>query len=144
MLGPLTGRIYIATRYRDLGEGRFEALEKFDVTSQFMAVKEESERLFDYTPTGGTSDRMDDVDVIRAALGGGRDYRAGTPTQPLPYPEARAALARLVAREQALTEALEEGHELVCGCDEPGRLDLCVGGAHYAALADSGGTQEQS
>lgn len=53
MLGPLTGRIYIATRWKDLGGGTFEAIEKFDVTSQFIAVKEESERLFDYTPIEG-------------------------------------------------------------------------------------------
>ena len=52
MLGPLTGRIYVATRYRliDAEKGTWEALEKYDVTSDFMAVKEEAERLFTYTP----------------------------------------------------------------------------------------------
>jgi hypothetical protein len=52
MLGPLTGRIYVVTRYKliDAETGTFEALEKYDVTSDFMAVKEEAERLFTYTP----------------------------------------------------------------------------------------------
>lgn len=52
MLGGLTGRVYIATRYRiiDAECGTWEALEKYDVTSEFMAVKAEAEAKFNYTP----------------------------------------------------------------------------------------------
>jgi hypothetical protein len=49
MLGPLTGRIYVATRYRDLGDGRWEALEKFDVTSNFFEVYDTAVSQFTYT-----------------------------------------------------------------------------------------------
>jgi len=35
MRGGLTGRIYVATRYRELANGAVEALEKFDVTEDF-------------------------------------------------------------------------------------------------------------
>lgn len=54
MLGGLTGRIYVATRYRvvDEASGTWEALEKHDVTDQFMAVKAEAEEKFTYTPIG--------------------------------------------------------------------------------------------
>lgn len=39
-VGPVSGRVYIVTRYRvlDAERGRYEALEKFDVTKQFEAV----------------------------------------------------------------------------------------------------------
>lgn len=52
MLFPFTGRIYVVTRYKLINAetGTFRALEKYDVTSDFMAVKEEAERLFTYTP----------------------------------------------------------------------------------------------
>lgn len=56
MLGPLTGRIYVATRYKDLGDGKWEALEKYDVTSDFMDIKAEAERLFDYKIVGEVAD----------------------------------------------------------------------------------------
>jgi hypothetical protein len=49
-LGPLSGRIYVVTRYTDKGNGVIDAHEKYDVTSQFMAVKEEAEAKFDYMP----------------------------------------------------------------------------------------------
>jgi hypothetical protein len=52
MLGPMTGRIYVATRYKviDAERGLWEAQKKYDVTDQFMAVKEEAEAKFTYTP----------------------------------------------------------------------------------------------
>ena len=50
MLGPLTGRIYCATRYKDLGGGKWEALEKFDVTNNFFTLYEEATARFNYTP----------------------------------------------------------------------------------------------
>lgn len=34
----LTGRVYVVTRYKELGDGRFESLEKFDVTDDFQAL----------------------------------------------------------------------------------------------------------
>lgn len=34
----LTGRVYVVTRYKELGDGRFESLEKFDVTDDFQAA----------------------------------------------------------------------------------------------------------
>lgn len=36
--GPLSGRVYVVTRYRDLGNGMFEAHEKHDVTDEFLAL----------------------------------------------------------------------------------------------------------
>jgi len=41
MRGGLSGRIYVVTRYRDLGDGLIEALEKYDVTEDFEAVTTE-------------------------------------------------------------------------------------------------------
>jgi hypothetical protein len=49
-IGPLTGRIYIVTRYTDKGNGVIDAHEKFDVTGQFMEVKAIAEAKFDYKP----------------------------------------------------------------------------------------------
>lgn len=43
MRGGLSGRIYVVTRYRDLGDGFFESLQKYDVTEDFEALLEESE-----------------------------------------------------------------------------------------------------
>jgi hypothetical protein len=39
-VGPLSGKVYIVTRYRvlDAEKGHYEALEKFDVTEQFDAI----------------------------------------------------------------------------------------------------------
>jgi hypothetical protein len=48
-IGPLSGRIYVVTKYRVLENGVIEAQTKYDVTSDFMAVKEIAERDFDYT-----------------------------------------------------------------------------------------------
>ncbi len=50
LLGPLTGRIYIATRYREREGGIVEAQEKFDVTDDFMNLYADAVRQFDYTP----------------------------------------------------------------------------------------------
>jgi hypothetical protein len=36
MFGGLTKTVYVVTRYRHLGDGRYEAQEKFDVTDQFV------------------------------------------------------------------------------------------------------------
>lgn len=41
MRGGLSGRVYVVTRYRDLGNGTIEALEKFDVHDDFLAMIEE-------------------------------------------------------------------------------------------------------
>lgn len=38
MRGGLSGRVYVVTRYRDLGDGNYEALEKYDVTEEFEAM----------------------------------------------------------------------------------------------------------
>lgn len=38
MRGGLSNRVYVVTRYRDLGNGSIEALEKFDVTEEFEAM----------------------------------------------------------------------------------------------------------
>lgn len=37
--GGLTGRVYAVTKWRDLGEGRIEALVKHDVTDQYEALQ---------------------------------------------------------------------------------------------------------
>ena len=42
MRGGLSGRIYVVTRYRDLGGGAVEALEKYDVTEDYNAIVETS------------------------------------------------------------------------------------------------------
>jgi len=38
MESALTKRVYIVTRYKDLGEGKFLAFDKHDVTEQFDAI----------------------------------------------------------------------------------------------------------
>jgi hypothetical protein len=50
VLGPLTGRIYIATRYRVRDNGVIETQEKFDVTNDFMNLYAEAVEKFTYTP----------------------------------------------------------------------------------------------
>jgi hypothetical protein len=41
-VGPLSGKVYIVTRYRvlDAEKGHYEALEKYDVTEEFEAIAE--------------------------------------------------------------------------------------------------------
>lgn len=39
MQGGLSGRVYVSTRYRDLGNGSVESLEKHDVTEDFEALR---------------------------------------------------------------------------------------------------------
>lgn len=34
----LTGRVYIVTKYRDLGDGKFNAITKYDCTDEFNAL----------------------------------------------------------------------------------------------------------
>jgi hypothetical protein len=50
VLGPLTGRIYIATRYKVRENGVIESQEKFDVTDDFLNLYAEATAKFDYTP----------------------------------------------------------------------------------------------
>ncbi len=38
MRSTLTGTVYVVTRYKDLGEGRIEATQKYDVTDDFMFI----------------------------------------------------------------------------------------------------------
>lgn len=38
MESGLSRRVYLVTSYKDLGEGRYEALTKYDVTEQFNAI----------------------------------------------------------------------------------------------------------
>lgn len=38
MCSGLTNRVYVVTRYKDLGDGRIEAIEKYDVTEDFVAL----------------------------------------------------------------------------------------------------------
>lgn len=38
MRGGLSGRVFVVTRYKDLGDGLIESLEKFDVTEDFSQV----------------------------------------------------------------------------------------------------------
>jgi hypothetical protein len=47
-------------------------------------------------------------------------------------------LADLVARLTQLEDGLEEAHEKVCGCDDPGRHDWCIAQPRdlYALLND--------
>jgi hypothetical protein len=44
MRGGLSGRIYVVTRYRELGNGSVEALEKYDITEEFDAMVREREQ----------------------------------------------------------------------------------------------------
>jgi hypothetical protein len=37
--GWLSGRVFLVTRWRDLGEGRIEALKKTDITEQYEALR---------------------------------------------------------------------------------------------------------
>jgi hypothetical protein len=50
VLGPLTGRIYIATRYKVRPNGVIETQEKYDVTDDFLNLYAEAIAKFDYTP----------------------------------------------------------------------------------------------
>ncbi len=50
MRGGLSGRVFVVTRYKDLGGGTIEALEKFDVTEDFNALLPQT------TPTDGGTD----------------------------------------------------------------------------------------
>ena len=50
VLGPLTGRIYIATRYTERANGVIESHEKYDVTNDFMNLHAEATSKFNYTP----------------------------------------------------------------------------------------------
>lgn len=38
MCSGLTNRVYVVTRYKEMGGGQIEALEKFDVTDDFVAL----------------------------------------------------------------------------------------------------------
>lgn len=38
MESPLSGRVYVVTRYEASGDGLFMAKEKFDITEQFEAL----------------------------------------------------------------------------------------------------------
>lgn len=38
MRGGLSGRVYVVTKYKDLGNGSVESLEKYDVTDEFTAL----------------------------------------------------------------------------------------------------------
>jgi hypothetical protein len=40
-LGPLSGRVYLVTRYRELGGGAIDAIKKVDVTNEVGALLEE-------------------------------------------------------------------------------------------------------
>lgn len=37
--GGLSGRVFLVTRWRDLGEGRIESLHKVDITEQYEALR---------------------------------------------------------------------------------------------------------
>lgn len=37
--GGLTNRVYVVTKWRDLGNGNIEAVEKYDVTDQYGALR---------------------------------------------------------------------------------------------------------
>ena len=50
LLGPLTGRIYIATRYTERQNNVIEAHEKYDVTDDFLNLYADATAKFDYTP----------------------------------------------------------------------------------------------
>jgi hypothetical protein len=41
MEGPITKSVFIVTRYKDLGDGTFQAYNKFDVTEQFDMLAEQ-------------------------------------------------------------------------------------------------------
>lgn len=62
MQSSLLGRIYIVTRYDDLGDGEFLAKEKFDVTDEFncMALKWVREK--------GAGPAGADTDALRRVL----------------------------------------------------------------------------
>lgn len=53
VLGPLTGRIYIATRYTEREGGIIESSEKYDVTNEFLSLYEEATSKFTYTDRTG-------------------------------------------------------------------------------------------
>ena len=45
-ISEITGSVYIVTKYKDLGGGRFQAQEQFDITDNFRYVlKNELQRL---------------------------------------------------------------------------------------------------
>ena len=41
MQSPMTNSVYIVTKYEDMGDGNYRAIEKYDVTKEFeiMALK---------------------------------------------------------------------------------------------------------
>jgi hypothetical protein len=54
------------------------------------------------------------------------------------YADVHTALALVAAelnRGEQLEAALREAHERICGCDQPGRSDMCIAGPEFAALS---------
>ena len=46
MLSPLTGHVYVVTKYERIEGGTFVAYEKFDVTEQFDKIAEQKAKEF--------------------------------------------------------------------------------------------------
>ena len=42
MNSPLTGNMYITTKYKDLGDGNFQAINKIDVTEEFKSINSQT------------------------------------------------------------------------------------------------------
>lgn len=44
LVSPLTNTVWCVTRYREIGGGIIEALEKYDVTEDFLAILPQPQR----------------------------------------------------------------------------------------------------
>ena len=79
----LTGRVYLTTVWRDLGNGQVEAVTKQDVTDDFERLfKHEFERLFDENGAEILAIQQELRQRLLTAQAGLRralDYRAATP-----------------------------------------------------------------
>lgn len=53
--GPLSGRVFVVTHGKELGEGRIEASCKYDVTEQFDALAVQAAPLERFQPSHGGS-----------------------------------------------------------------------------------------
>ncbi len=38
LLSQLTGKVYIVTKYKDLGNGKFKSIIKYDITGEFLKI----------------------------------------------------------------------------------------------------------
>lgn len=69
MKSPLTGRVYVVLKYRDIKDGMFLALEKYDVTADFKFLTQKPRKK--RAPRSTPDNVVDLVGDARDSRGGG-------------------------------------------------------------------------